>query len=402
MRIAYLDCASGISGDMTLAALVDAGAELAAIQAGIDSLGLPSCRLVAREVKKCGFRATQITVEHEPEHAHRHLHHITAMIDGGSLAPRQRELAKRIFHKLAEAEAKVHGSTVEKVHFHEVGAVDSIADVVGSAIGFDLLGIERVVCSAVPTGHGYVEIAHGRCAIPAPATGELLRGVPLAPLDVEGELTTPTGAAIVATLAEEFGPLPAMTVDRIGYGAGRMDFEHPNLLRILIGESPVDASDADHAVSAEFRPHTETIVVLETNLDDADGMTLGHAAERLWAAGALDVSLTQIQMKKGRPGVLVSVQARPADADRLEAILFRETPTLGVRRATIARTVLVRRPHHVDTPWGSVAGKIAHLPDGTRRFAPEYEDCRKLAQQHGIALAEIISAATAAFRSYGK
>src|SRR6476646_9565249 len=224
MRIAYLDCASGISGDMTLAALVDAGANLAAIQAGIDSLGLPGCRLVGSEVKKQGFRATQITIEHEPEHKHRHLHHITAMIDGSTLSDRQKELAKRIFQKLAEAEAKVQGSTIEKVHFHEVGAVDSIADIVGAAIAFDLLGVERIVCSPIPTGHGFVEIAHGRCSIPAPATGELLRGVPLATLDIDGELTTPTGAAIVATLADSFGPLPPMTIKRIGYGAGQKDF----------------------------------------------------------------------------------------------------------------------------------------------------------------------------------
>src|SRR3954471_24373741 len=235
MRIAYLDCASGISGDMTLGALVDAGAGLATIRAGIDSLGLPSCRLIRTEVKKKGFRATQITVEYEPEHKRRHLHHITAMIDGSALTARQKELANRIFQKLAEAEAKVHGSTIEKVHFHEVGAIDSIADIVGSAIGFDLLGVERITCSPIPTGHGFVEIAHGRCSIPAPATGELLLGVPLAALDIEGELTTPTGAAIVAALVDSFGPLPAMTVERIGYGAGEKDFPQPNILRVLVG-----------------------------------------------------------------------------------------------------------------------------------------------------------------------
>src|SRR3954471_20087615 len=235
MRIAYLDCASGISGDMTLGALIDAGADLAAIQSGIDTLGLPSCRLVRAEAKKQGFRATQITVEHEPEHKHRHLHHITAMIDGSTLTERAKNLAKRIFQKLAEAEAKVHGSTIEKVHFHEVGAVDSIADIVGAAIGFELLAIKRIICSPIPTGHGFVEIAHGRCSIPAPATAELLRGVPLASLDVEGELTTPTGAAIVAALVDSFGPLPAMTVDRIGYGAGEKDFPQPNILRVLVG-----------------------------------------------------------------------------------------------------------------------------------------------------------------------
>jgi pyridinium-3,5-bisthiocarboxylic acid mononucleotide nickel chelatase len=391
MRIAYLDCASGISGDMTLGALVDAGADIAAIQAGIDSLGLPSCRLVGSDVKKRGFRATQITVEHEPEHKHRHLHHITAMIDGSTLTPRQRELAKRIFEKLAEAEAHVHGSTIEKVHFHEVGAVDSIADIVGSAIGFDLLGIDRVVCSPVPTGHGFVEIAHGRCAIPAPATAELLRGVPLAALDVEGELTTPTGAAIVAALADEFGPLPAMTVSRIGYGAGQKDFPQPNLLRILVGEA-VASLDAK-LQAAEHAPRTEAIVVLETNIDDATGVAIGHAVERLWDAGALDVSLVPIQMKKGRPGILVSIQAAPADADRMEAILFAETPTLGVRRSTVTRTVLARHELVVETPWGPVSGKLASLPDGSQRFAPEYEVCRELAERCGVSLAEVMRAA---------
>src|SRR6476660_7741187 len=276
MRIAYLDCASGISGDMTLGALVDAGAELGAIQSGIDSLGLPSCRLFRTEVKKKGFRATQITIEYEPDHKHRHLHHITAMIDGSKLTARQKDLAKRIFQKLAEAEAKVHGSTIEKVHFHEVGAVDSIADIVGSAIGFDILGVERITCSPIPTGRGFVEIAHGRCSIPAPATGELLRGIPLAAFDVEGELTTPTGAAIVAALTNDFGPLPAMTVDRIGYGAGQKDFPHPNILRLLVGMvAEATMPSLDHA--STHQPITESIVVLETNLDNATGETIGHA-----------------------------------------------------------------------------------------------------------------------------
>src|SRR3954465_8880062 len=291
MPIAYLDCASGISGDMTLGALVDAGADLAAIQSGIDSLGLPSCRLVRNEVKKQGFRATQITVEHEPEHKHRHLHHITAMIEGSALSERAKTLAKRIFQKLAEAEAKVHGSTIEKVHFHEVGAVDSIADIVGAAIGFELLAIKRIICSPIPTGHGFVEIAHGRCSIPAPATGELLRGVPLASLDVEGELTTPTGAAIVAALADSFGPLPAMTVERIGYGAGQKDFPHPNILRLLVGDAASAIGDSA-ALAGDDRRRTDMIVLLETNLDNATGEMIGHAADRLWEAGALDVSLT--------------------------------------------------------------------------------------------------------------
>jgi uncharacterized protein (TIGR00299 family) protein len=289
--------------------------------------------------------------------------------------------------------------TIDKVHFHEVGAADSIADIVGTAIGFDLLGVERVVSSPIPTGRGYVEIAHGRCSIPAPATGELLVGVPLAPLDVEGELTTPTGAAIIAALADEFGPLPAMTVERIGYGAGQMDFPHPNVLRILIGSARASVPGGDESVSSDTRPRSESIVVLECNLDDADGLMIGHAVDELWKSGALDVSLTSIQMKKGRPGVLVSVQAQPADADRLEALLFQETTTLGVRRLPIVRTVLARGVHEVETPWGPVAGKVAFLPDGTRRFAPEYEACRAVAETLGDSLPEVMAAALAAYRS---
>src|SRR5690606_16085951 len=209
--------------DMTLGALVDAGVELDRIQEAVASLGLPSCRLVAAEVKKNGFRATKVSVEHEPEHAHRHLHHITEMIDASQLVPAQKELAKRIFTRLGEAEAKVHGTTLRKVHFHEVGAVDSIADIVGAAVGLNLLGVDRIVCSPVPTGQGRINIAHGVCSIPAPATGELLKGIPLLDSAVQAELTTPTGAAIVATMVDEFGGMPAMTVEAIGYGAGQKE-----------------------------------------------------------------------------------------------------------------------------------------------------------------------------------
>lgn len=404
MRIAYLDCASGVSGDMTLGALVDAGVELAAIQAGLDSLawpdGTPNCRLTASEVKKRGFRATQVVVEHEPEHAHRHLHHIQAMIDGGKLTERARSLATAIFRRIAEAEAKVHGSTLEKVHFHEVGAIDSIADIVGAAIGWDLLGVDEVHCSPVPTGSGFVEIAHGRCAIPAPATAELLAGVPLAefPPDkpVAGELTTPTGAAIVKELAVSFGPLPAMTIERIGYGSGQKDFEHPNLLRLVVGEkATVGASDTDSAA--------RTIVLLETNLDDTPGEAIGDCVERLWAAGALDVALSPLQMKKHRPGVSLSVQATPADADRLAAIVFRHTTALGMRRQTVERIVLPRRRVTVTTEWGEAAGVVATLPasdgeHGGERFTPEYEDCKALADAAGVTVAEVSVAAAAAFR----
>jgi pyridinium-3,5-bisthiocarboxylic acid mononucleotide nickel chelatase len=386
MRIAYLDCPSGISGDMTLAALVDAGADLAQIQAGIDSLGLPGCRIVAEEVKRKGFRAVHITVEHPPEHAHRHLHHITAMIDRSRLSDRQKDLAGRIFRRLAEAEAKVHGSTIEKVHFHEVGAVDSIADIVGAVIGWDLLGVERVVASPIPTGRGFVTIAHGRCSIPAPATAELLTGIPLATSEVEAELTTPTGAAIVATLAESFGPVPPMRIARIGYGAGARELaEQANVLRLMVGTATDEAATV------------EQIWVVETNLDDASGELIGYCASRLWEAGALDVYTTAIQMKKNRPGVILSALCNAADIERIEAVLFRETTTLGVRRWPASRRKLDRRKHEVNTPWGPIDGVLAMMPGHPPSFSPEFETCRRVAAERNLPLRAVIEAAQKAF-----
>ncbi len=386
MKIAYLDCMSGISGDMTLGALVDAGVDLAAIQAGIDSLGLPDCRLVATEVKKKGFRATSVNVEHEPEHAHRHLHHITEMIDGSEvLTTRQKELAKRIFTRLGEAEAHVHGSTLRKVHFHEVGAVDSIADIVGSAIGWDLLGVERIECSPIPTGHGFVKIAHGRVSIPAPATAELLKGIPIAPSDVECELTTPTGAAIVSTIVDQFGYLPPMKIETIGYGAGDKDLESQgNILRLIVGEAD-EASVADQ------------IWVLETNLDDTSGEVIGHCTELLGEAGALDVYCSSIQMKKNRPGVKLTVLCCAADVKRLEKILFKQTSTIGIRKWLASRHVLPRQAHHVDTEWGAVEGKLATLPDGEQRFSPEYEACRRVSEAHDVSIQTVYQQAAAAY-----
>jgi pyridinium-3,5-bisthiocarboxylic acid mononucleotide nickel chelatase len=387
-KIAYLDCASGISGDMTLGALVDAGIELETLNAAIGSLGVPGCRLVAQEVKKNGFRATQVTVEHQPEHKHRHLHHILAMIDAGRLSDRQRDLARRIFTRLAEAEAKVHGTTVEKVHFHEVGAVDSIADIVGAAVGWDLLGAERIVASPVATGTGRIQIAHGECGIPAPATAELLIGVPVLESAIRAELTTPTGAAILAALVDAYGPLPAMKIERIGCGAGQKDLEEQaNLLRLIVGE----------AVDATVIPQSDQVCVLETNLDNLSGELIGYCIEQLWEAGALDVYTTAIQMKKNRPGVKLSAMSRPEDAAVLEAVLFSETSTLGVRRWMADRHVLRRQNHAVQTPWGMIEGKIAWLADGTIRFAPEFESCRRIASQHNVPLPTVYEIVREAF-----
>jgi uncharacterized protein (TIGR00299 family) protein len=387
MKIAYLDCTSGISGDMTLGALVDAGADLAQIQRGIDSLGLPDCRLRAEQVQRRGFRALKIHVEFTPEHVHRHLHHITEMIDGSRLSVRQKRLASRIFTRLAEAEARVHGTTIEKVHFHEVGAVDSIADIVGAAIGFDLLGIGELVCSPIPPGSGHVTIAHGRVAVPAPATAELLKGVPLAESPVSAELTTPTGAALAATLANQFGPLPAFTIESIGYGAGSRDFpDHSNILRLLVGE-------------ADDRWLADRIWILETNLDDVSGELVGHCVTQLMVHGALDVYSTAIQMKKNRPGVKLTVLCEAPRIAELEQILFRETTALGIRRWPAERHKLHRSPHSVNSPWGTIDGKVAVLADGTRRFAPEYESCRRVAQQHDVPLPSVYEAARQAFES---
>jgi pyridinium-3,5-bisthiocarboxylic acid mononucleotide nickel chelatase len=388
MKLAFFDCLSGISGDMTLGALVDCGVELAALQAGIDSLGFPNIRLTSEEVKRRGFRALKVKVEHEPEQAHRHLHHITEKIDAsGVLTPPQKDLAKRIFTCIGEAEAKVHGTTIRKVHFHEVGAVDSIADIVGCSVGLALLGVDRIVCSPVPTGTGHIEIEHGRVSVPAPATAEILKGVPIAASAVPFELTTPTGAAIVKTVADEFGPLPPMTIEMIGFGAGDRDLkEQPNVLRLIVGQSNGEVA-------------SDQIWVLETNLDDISGEVVGHTTSKLFEAGALDVYTTSIQMKKNRPGVLLSVLAPSELIAKLEKIIFRETSTLGIRRWQACRHKLERRPHTVETPLGPIEGKLAVLPDGGQSFSPEFEACRRIATEKNVPLKDVYEAAMRAFGS---
>lgn len=386
MKIAFFDCPSGISGDMTLGALADCGVSLAAMQAGIDSLGYPGVKLVAEEVHRKGFRGLKVHVQHEPEKAHRHLHHIVEKIDASTvLTTAQKELAKRIFTRLGEAEAKVHGTTIRKVHFHEVGAIDSIADIVGSAVGLTLLGVDRIVCSPIPTGTGFIEIEHGRVSIPAPATAELLKGIPLAPSVCSCELTTPTGAAIVATVADEFGPLPAMKMQTIGLGAGDRDMkEQANLLRLIIGE-------------AEQNIVSDQVWVLETNLDDISGEIVGHCTAKLFEAGALDVYTTSIQMKKNRPGVLLSVLCGPDLVPKMEKIIFKETGTLGIRRWPASRHKLERRPHSVETAWGKIEGKLAVLSDGSLSFSPEFESCRKIAAEQNLPLRDVYEGAMRAF-----
>jgi len=382
LKVAHFDCVSGISGDMTLGAVIDAGVPAEAIRAALASLGLP-LELEVERVKRCGFTATKATVHAKDEEDYRFLPDVEAIIARSALTPKQRELASAIFLKLAQAEAVAHGMPLERVHFHEVGALDSIADILGAAVGLELLGVARFTSSPVPTGTGTVKGAHGIMPVPTPGTLELLKGVPLAPSDVKFELTTPTGAAILTTVVTQFTTSPAMTVDRIGHGAGTKDFlDRPNILRLWVG-----TANPDRAVGGD----TDTVAVLETNLDDCTGEVIGYTIERLFTAGALDVFAVPIQMKKNRPAVLLTVIAEPARVPELEAILFRETGTFGVRRTTAARSKLHRESVTVVTPWGEVRAKRGWR-DGFEIVTPEYDDCARVAAEAGVALREVYRA----------
>jgi uncharacterized protein (TIGR00299 family) protein len=387
VRIAYLDCSTGISGDMTLGALIDAGVDSAIIRAAVDSLGLSGVKLITETVMKEGFRATSVRIEHPEQHAHRHLADIHAIIDrAGGITPSQRDLARRIFGAVAEAEARVHGTTVDRIHFHEVGAIDSIVDIVGAAVGFDVLGADQIVASRVPTGRGQVRIDHGVCTVPTPGTAELLKGIPLVDVPIEAELTTPTGAAILKTVVDRFGPLPEMSIESIGYGAGTKDFpQRANMLRLFVG-------------TAEPRADSDYVTLLETNLDDVSAEVIGYTKRRLLEAGALDVFSTAIQMKKDRPGTLVSVLAGMSDVEKLESILFDETGTFGIRRTVVERSKRSRREHIVQTAWGPVRGKLGWRQGEECLFTPEFEDCARLAGEKGVPLREIYRAAESAFQ----
>ena len=383
MKVAHFDCFSGLSGDMVLGALIDSGVPAEAIRAALDSLGLPITLEIER-VKKCGIAATKVNIVAPDQEDYRFLPDVEAIIDRGNLTEKQRTLAKSIFRKVAVAEAAVHGMPIERVHFHEVGALDSIADIVGAAVGLDLLGIEKFTSRSVPVGSGTVKCAHGIMPIPAPATAELLKGVPLGASTVKGELTTPTGAAILTSVVTEFTESPAMTIHRIGLGAGTKDFlDQPNLLRLFIGES-----QAEPAIDGE----SDTVFVLETNLDDVPGEVIGYAIESLFAAGALDVFTTAIQMKKNRPGVLLSAIVEESFVSKLEAILFRETGTFGIRRTKVERQKLQREAVTVTTEWGPIRAKRGWRSDGFSVVTPEYDDCARVARENGVALSFVYQA----------
>jgi pyridinium-3,5-bisthiocarboxylic acid mononucleotide nickel chelatase len=389
LRVAHFDCFSGISGDMVLGAVIAAGVSPDPIRAALDSLGLP-IKLEVEPVKRCGFAATKATVEAADQEDYRFLPDVEAILAKGKLTDRQRDLATAIFRKLAHAEAAAHGMPLERVHFHEVGALDSIADIVGAAVGLDLLGVERFTSSPVPTGTGTVKCAHGIMPVPTPGTAELLKGVPLAPSAVKGELTTPTGAAILTTLVTEFTASPAMTIEAIGHGAGTKDFiEQPNILRLFVGTAQAPGSQPGGLAPDQ---ESDTVWVLETNLDDAPPEVVGYCFERLFAAGALDVFAVPVQMKKNRPGVLLTVIAAEEMVGELEKVLFREAATFGVRRHRAERTKLRREAVTVPTPWGPVKAKRGWREDGFEVLTPEFEDCARVAREHGVPLRDVYAA----------
>ncbi len=375
---------------MVLGALVDAGADLRAIEAELRRLGLEGWSISAEKVKRGAIFATQVKVESSEGHHHRGLSVILGRIEKAGLAPRAADRARRIFTRLAEAEAKVHNMPVEEVHFHEVGAVDSIVDIVGAAIGFELLGIDEFACSALDVGAGQVNTAHGLLPVPAPATAELLRGAPMYTSGIARELVTPTGAAIATTLSTHYAQIPEMTLRAVGYGAGSADLtEKANVLRILIGEN----------ATSEAGEHWDAPVsVIETNLDDMSPQIYGYFVERALAAGALDVFSTAVQMKKNRPGVLLTILCDAAHTPRLIDLVFRETTTIGVRTYDVRRKVLDRELVPVETQFGEVRMKISRMNGSVLNATPEYEDCQRLAAEKGIPLKQVIAAAAFEFQ----
>lgn len=379
--ICYFDAFSGISGDMTVGALLDAGASASSVIDALESLGTGAAFQVEK-TKRSGIAASKFRVDLPPEpQKHRHLPHILSIIDRSSISPRAKHNATAVFQRLAEAESQVHGVSIEKVHFHEVGAADSIADIVGACVALDLLNVDEVASSPINVGSGTVQTEHGVLPVPAPATANLLTGKPIYVRGPAVELTTPTGAAIVAALASSFGAMPAMRISSIGHGAGDRDFkESPNVLRVLIGERTGSREST-------------VVTVIEANIDDSSPQVLGHALERLMEAGALDVSLSPLQMKKNRPGSLLRVIAKPQDQEALAQLIFAETSTLGLRIHSAERRIEERRIVEVDTPHGKVRIKVS----GRGHFAPEYEDCRAIAARTGIPLPEVLAAAQAAY-----
>lgn len=404
MRIAYFDCPSGAAGDMIMGALVDAGVPFEALQGELAKLRLPGFTLERREVMKGAFRATKVDVHvHDHSHAHpdtghahprdghaheehhhpdRNLGAILELIAASGLDAPVKERAGRIFTRLAQAEARVHGTTVDQVHFHDVGAVDAIVDVVGACVGLHLLGVDAVHCSALPVGGGFVTGAHGRMAIPGPGTAELLKGFPVVDTGVRRELVTPTGAAILTTLSASAGAMPAMTVEAVGYGAGTMELETPNIIRVFLGRA------------SETRG-SETIVQVETTVDDMQPQLWEAVMERLFDVGALDVYLTPVTMKKSRPGIVLTALCAPDRVTELSRVLFEESPTIGVRWTAYQRQRLDRETITLTTAYGPVPFKVSRLAGRVVTATPEFAEVRRIAKEKGLPAREVLDQARA-------
>ena len=382
MKTLYFDCFAGASGDMILGAMVAAGVDPNYLREQLSRLSVSSFTINFETVNRSGLSATYARVETAPEHKHRHFSDIKQIIETSALSAAVKQRAVQIFTRLAEAEARVHNEPIDHVHFHEVGAVDAVVDVVGAAICFDALRIDRFISSPLHVGSGMVKMAHGQFPVPPPAVTELLKGVPFYATDIKGELLTPTGAAIITTVCSEYGPIPRMTTESNGYGAGTREYQDfPNVLRVLVGETE-DTGATD-----------ERLWMIETNLDDASPQIVGHVMDRVLESGALDCFFTPVQMKKNRPGVLLSVLCDAAEKEGVTKLLFTETTTLCVRSYEVTRRALERSVVRVETPYGPIDVKVAHLDGRVVNEMPEFEECRAAALKADVPLKVVEDAA---------
>jgi pyridinium-3,5-bisthiocarboxylic acid mononucleotide nickel chelatase len=390
MKTLYFDCFAGASGDMILGALVDAGVDPHALIEQLKMLGVGGWEIDFEKVDRSGISATYARVETASDRAHRHLSDILKIIRDSRLSPGVKDRAARIFSLLASAEAHVHNQPIEKIHFHEVGALDAIIDVCGAAIGFEMLGIEQFVSSALRVGSGMIEMAHGRFPIPPPAVAELLKNKPIYAGDIDGEFVTPTGAAIITAVCEQFGPVPPMKIEATGYGAGTRDHQRfPNALRVFVGETE------------GATVHDETLLMIETNIDDISPQVVGYVMDRAFNLGALDCYFTNTQMKKNRPGILLSLLCRPDEREKFLEMIFAETTTIGARSYEVTRRALARETVRVETQFGAIDVKVAFINNGTSNGVvnamPEFEQCRAAAKKAGAPLREVQAAAREAY-----
>lgn len=378
MKIAYFDCFSGVSGDMIVGALLDAGLSFDDLKNELDKLQLDGYEISYDTIVKQNIASVKFHVDFEEQSSHRHLRDLNEMVENSTLSEDVVETAKSVFLKIAKAEAKIHDMPLEKVHFHEVGAIDTIIDVVGAIVGLKLLGVEKVYASRINTGTGFVTFSHGQFPVPAPATAEILKEIPVYHNNIQSELATPTGAAILAVLAANFGELPGMKTESIGYGAGTKDLEQPNVLRVYIGEME----------SGESAP-ADTVSVVETVIDDMNPQWYESVMEKLFKQGAIDVFLTQVIMKKSRPGVLLTMLCLEEDIKTLSKILFQETTTLGLRIREDKRIVLERETEVRNTPYGKVRMKKAYFENALVNYMPEYEDVKQISIDRGVSIKRI-------------